>query len=116
MATCETSGLFLQVFVPGAGAVWNNLPLQDGDELVSDESEKEAGERRRWQEWAKHATEHERQRRMKVDEQMRFSIGSLLLCGGMSYSSIFCQETFLFVAIAPSRRWCIVSVKRLLYT
>lgn len=67
------------------GALWNNLPMHDGDALLSDESEREVVERRRWQEWAKHATEHERQRRIKVDEHTRFLCGSLLLCGSVYF-------------------------------
>lgn len=49
-----------------ADAAWNSRPLCNGEELLSDENEFEVAERKRWQEWAKHAAEHERQRRMKV--------------------------------------------------
>lgn len=42
------------------------MPVLAGDELLSNENEVEGAERRRWQEWAKHAAEHERQRRIKV--------------------------------------------------
>lgn len=49
-----------------ADATWNNRPIYTGEDVLSDENEFEVAERRRWQEWAKHAAEHERQRRMKV--------------------------------------------------
>lgn len=49
-----------------ADVMRNNWPLDSGDELLSDENESDVAERRRWQQWAKHAAEHERQRRMKV--------------------------------------------------
>lgn len=49
-----------------AGASWQNNPGRSGEEILSDENEIDVAERRRWQEWAKHAAEHERQRRMKV--------------------------------------------------
>lgn len=41
-------------------------PLLEGEDLLSDENELEVAERKRWQEWAKHAAEHERQRRIQV--------------------------------------------------
>lgn len=47
-------------------ALWNSVPARSGDGLLSDENEIDVAERKRWQEWAKHAAEHERQRRMKV--------------------------------------------------
>ncbi|CBN74279.1 conserved unknown protein [Ectocarpus siliculosus] len=53
-----------------ADAMRNNWPLDSGDELLSDENESDVAERRRWQQWAKHAAEHERQRRMKILEGM----------------------------------------------
>lgn len=46
--------------------LWKNSPARTGEEILSDENEIEVAERKRWQEWAKHAAEHERQRRMKV--------------------------------------------------
>lgn len=48
--------------------MWNGVPAHNGEELelLSDEGEREIVERRRWQEWAKHAAEQERQRRVKV--------------------------------------------------
>lgn len=49
-----------------ADAAWATSPICNGEELLSDENKFEVAERRRWQEWAKHAAEHERQRRMKV--------------------------------------------------
>lgn len=49
-----------------ADAAWATSPICNGEELLSDENEFDVSERRRWQEWAKHAAEHERQRRMKV--------------------------------------------------
>lgn len=49
---------------------WETSPARSGEEtgeeILSDENEIDVAERRRWQEWAKHAAEHERQRRMKV--------------------------------------------------
>lgn len=55
-------------FDSSADASWKNSPSRTGQEIVSDENEIDVdlAERRRWQEWAKHAAEHERQRRMKV--------------------------------------------------
>lgn len=49
-----------------ADVMRNNWPLDSGDEILSDENESDVAERRRWQQWAKHAAEHERQRRIKV--------------------------------------------------
>lgn len=53
---------------PVAGAAWNAVPLQEATvpEPLLDEDEGEVMERKRWQEWAKHAAEQERQRRIKV--------------------------------------------------
>lgn len=54
-------------FDPSIDALWNSsVPVRSGDGLLSDENEIDVAERKRWQEWAKHAAEHERQRRMKV--------------------------------------------------
>lgn len=47
-------------------AMWSDRPVRNGEALLSDESEFEVAERKRWQEWARHAAEHERQRRIKV--------------------------------------------------
>lgn len=47
-------------------ALWSSVPVRSGEGLLSDENEIDVAERKRWQEWAKHAAEHERQRRMKV--------------------------------------------------
>lgn len=46
------------------------MPMHYGEELepLLDESAAEIAERRRWQEWAKHAAEQERQRRVKVSQ------------------------------------------------
>ncbi|CAM9912128.1 unnamed protein product, partial [Scytosiphon promiscuus] len=52
------------------GAMWGDRPVRDGEALLSDESELEVAERKRWQEWARHAAEHERQRRIKILEGM----------------------------------------------
>eukprot|EP00752_Nemacystus_decipiens_P011879 g10534.t1 len=49
---------------------WRDRPARGGEEILSDENEIDVAERRRWQEWAKHAAEHERQRRMKILESM----------------------------------------------
>lgn len=53
-------------FDSSADMLWENSPARTREELLSDENEIDVAERRRWQEWAKHAAEHERQRRMKV--------------------------------------------------
>eukprot|EP00903_Cladosiphon_okamuranus_P014633 g13569.t1 len=53
---------------------WESSPARSGEEpgeeILSDENQIDVAERRRWQEWAKHAAEHERQRRMKILESM----------------------------------------------
>lgn len=49
-----------------ADVLWENSTARTGEEILSDENEIDVAERKRWQEWAKHAAEHERQRRMKV--------------------------------------------------
>lgn len=49
--------------------------LHEGEDLLSDENELEVAERRRWQEWAKHAAEHERQRRIQVSRTAHESGG-----------------------------------------
>lgn len=46
--------------------MWSTMPARSGDDLLSDEDGVEVAERKRWQEWAKHAAEHERQRRIRV--------------------------------------------------
>lgn len=57
--------------MPEGGEMWKK-PLHEGggggegEELLSDENEVDVAERRRWQEWARHAAEHERQRRIQV--------------------------------------------------
>lgn len=57
--------VFVEEYVPEGGAMWKR-PLHEGEDLLSDENELEVAERRRWQEWARHAAEHERQRRIQV--------------------------------------------------
>lgn len=60
----------IQPYVPEDRALWNSMPVHYGEEMepLLDESEVEIAERRRWQEWARHAAEQERQRRVKVSE------------------------------------------------
>lgn len=61
---------FEQEYVPEDGGMWKRPlhELHEGEDLLSDENELEVAERRRWQEWAKHAAEHERQRRIQVSK------------------------------------------------
>lgn len=69
--------IFVQEYVPEGGAMWKRPlhELHEGEGLLSDENELEVAERRRWQEWAKHAAEHERQRRIQVSETTHGSGG-----------------------------------------
>lgn len=57
------------------------MPVHYGEETepLLDESEVEIAERRRWQEWARHAAEQERQRRMKVSEGSDIAINGTLV-------------------------------------
>ncbi len=59
-------------------ALWNSVPVRSGGGLLSDENEIDVAERKQWQEWAKHAAEHERQRRMKVS----------VVCWGLDYLGV----------------------------
>ena len=68
-----------------ADVSWMNSPARSGEDILSDENEIDVAERRRWQEWAKHAAEHERQRRMKVSARFLFPTRSTFLSSKIPY-------------------------------
>lgn len=61
-----TEMFFAQKRVPEDGATWKSWNGQSEGGLLSDENKVDLIERKQWQEWARHAAEHERQRRIKV--------------------------------------------------